>query len=158
FLLGLPGLTFNPARGTARLRLTRLLEVTKMRILILATAIVLGLAGTAAASGPDGALLARLMAAGDHDGARAHLAATLSAPTLHALHRTHLEGLIARQQGRHADAVSLFRAALVIDPGFVPARIELARTLLALRNFEGARYQVEILALTEIGRASCRGA
>ncbi len=118
-----------------------------MRIPIFFMALVLGMAGTAAASGPDGKLLARLLAWGDHDGARAHLAATVSEPALHALHRTHLEGLIARQQGRNADAVALFRSVLVIDPDFVAARVELSRTLLAMRNFEGAAHHLDILAL-----------
>ncbi|AEQ52965.1 surface lipoprotein assembly modifier [Pelagibacterium halotolerans] len=118
-----------------------------MRILILALALGLTLTGAVAARGPDGALLARLMALGDHDGARAHLAAAVSEPALHALYRTHLEGLIARQQGRSADAVALFRAVLAIDPGFVAARVELAKSLLATRNFEGAQHHLDSLAL-----------
>jgi tetratricopeptide (TPR) repeat protein len=122
-----------------------------MRILFLVLAIALAsftvMAGGAAASGPDGPLLARLMASGDHDGARAHLAAAVSEPALHALHRTHLEGLIARQQGKPGDAVALFRAVLAIDPDFAAARVELARTLLAMRSFEGAQHHLDILAL-----------
>lgn len=131
-----------------------------MRIAILMVALVLGLAGTAAGREPDGALLARLLASGDYGGARAHLAATVTEPALHALHRTHLEGLIARQQGRNAEAAALFRAVLAIEPGFVAARVELARSLLAMRSFEGAQHHLDILALhpdDEIGSLAQSG-
>jgi hypothetical protein len=54
-----------------------------------------------------------------------------------------LEGQIALQQGRYADAVEVFRQILTGDPALVRVRLELARALFLGGDFEAARYHFE---------------
>jgi Flp pilus assembly protein TadD len=57
----------------------------------------------------------------------------------------HALGVLADEEGRGADAEAHYRAALKIDPGFYPARANLARRLFARGRFEDAREQFERL-------------
>jgi tetratricopeptide (TPR) repeat protein len=54
-----------------------------------------------------------------------------------------LEGQVALQEGRYADAVEGFRRILSRDPGLVRVRLELARALFLARDFQAARYHFE---------------
>jgi tetratricopeptide (TPR) repeat protein len=47
-------------------------------------------------------------------------------------------GITLLQQGRHAEAEQAFREAVTRDPGFLPARLNVARALMAGRDLEGA--------------------
>ncbi|WP_116653816.1 surface lipoprotein assembly modifier [Pelagibacterium sediminicola] len=91
--------------------------------------------------------LEALVASGAYDAARHALAEQIADPTLHSQHRTHLEALIARSSGDHRLATALFRAALAIDPTFLPSRIQLVQTLIAVGDIDGARHHLAILAL-----------
>jgi tetratricopeptide (TPR) repeat protein len=57
----------------------------------------------------------------------------------------HALGLLADEQGRGAEAERHYRAALKVDPGFAPARANLARRLFARGQYEDAREQFERL-------------
>ena len=67
-------------------------------------------------------------------------------PDLPAPH--HALGLIAERQGRSGEAEGHYRAALKVDPGFAPARINLARSLFDRGALEDAREQ--FLRLTQV--------
>jgi len=58
----------------------------------------------------------------------------------------HALGVLAERQGQIALAEGQYRAALRIDPGFAPARANLARCLFARGQYENAREQFERLA------------
>jgi tetratricopeptide (TPR) repeat protein len=58
----------------------------------------------------------------------------------------HALGVLADRQGQGARAEAQYRAALRIDPGFAPARANLARGLFARGQYENAREQFERLA------------
>ena len=57
----------------------------------------------------------------------------------------HALGLLADRQGHGEEAEAHYRAALKVDPGFVPARANLGRELFARRQYENAREQFERL-------------
>jgi Flp pilus assembly protein TadD len=57
----------------------------------------------------------------------------------------HALGLLAEKDGRGEDAERHYRAALKVDPGFAPARANLARRLFARGQYEDAREQFERL-------------
>jgi tetratricopeptide (TPR) repeat protein len=57
----------------------------------------------------------------------------------------HALGLLADRQGHGAEAEAHYRAALKVDPGFAPARANLARRLFARGQYENAREQFERL-------------
>jgi tetratricopeptide (TPR) repeat protein len=57
----------------------------------------------------------------------------------------HALGLLADRQGRGEAAEAHYRAALKVDPGFGPARANLARRLFARGQYENAREQFERL-------------
>jgi tetratricopeptide (TPR) repeat protein len=81
----------------------------------------------------------------------------------------HALGLLAESEGRGAEAEAHYRDALKVDPGFVPARMNLARQLFARGQYENARehfqravavdpgevegWSGEIETLTRLGRA-----
>jgi tetratricopeptide (TPR) repeat protein len=67
-------------------------------------------------------------------------------PDLPAPH--HSLGLLADRQGDGARAESHYRAALRVDPGFAPARVDLARRLFERGAFEEAREQ--FLRVTQV--------
>ncbi|HEY1694020.1 MAG TPA: tetratricopeptide repeat protein [Polyangiaceae bacterium] len=67
-------------------------------------------------------------------------------PDLPAPH--HALGVLADAEGHTAEAEKLYRAALKVDPGFAPARINLARRLFARGDFEEAREH--FLRLTQV--------
>src|SRR5207253_8775628 len=52
-------------------------------------------------------------------------------------------GLVLRERGRDADALSEFRAAVKLDPSFGPARLLAGTTLLALKRVREARSELE---------------
>jgi tetratricopeptide (TPR) repeat protein len=58
----------------------------------------------------------------------------------------HALGVLADRQGDGRRAESWYRAALLVDPGFAPARANLARLLFARGQYENAREQFERLA------------
>ncbi len=64
-------------------------------------------------------------------------------PDLPAPH--HALGVVADKQGLGEEAEKRYRAALAVDPGFAPARINLARRLYARGQYENAREQFERL-------------
>ena len=53
----------------------------------------------------------------------------------------HALGLLADDEGEGAQAEAHYRAALKVDPGFVPSRANLARLLYARAQYENAREQ-----------------
>jgi len=67
-------------------------------------------------------------------------------PDLPAPH--HALGLVAEREGRSGEAEGHYRAALKVDPGFAPARVNLARLLFDRGALEDAREQ--FLRLTQV--------
>jgi tetratricopeptide (TPR) repeat protein len=65
----------------------------------------------------------------------------------------HALGLLAEAQGDGALAEELYRAALAVDPGFAPARANLARRLFARGQYENAREQFQRLREVAPGAA-----
>jgi tetratricopeptide (TPR) repeat protein len=61
----------------------------------------------------------------------------------------HALGLLADKQGMGRQAETFYRAALAVDPGFAPARANLARRLFARGQYENAREQFERLEQVE---------
>jgi tetratricopeptide (TPR) repeat protein len=61
----------------------------------------------------------------------------------------HALGLLADKQGMGPQAEKFYRAALAVDPGFAPARANLARRLFARGQYENAREQFERLEQVE---------
>jgi Flp pilus assembly protein TadD len=57
----------------------------------------------------------------------------------------HALGVLADEQGLGGEAERQYRAALKVDPGFAPARANLARRLFARGQYENAREQFERL-------------
>jgi len=57
----------------------------------------------------------------------------------------HALGLLADKDGRGEEAERHYRAALKVDPGFAPARANLARRLFSRGQYEDAREQFERL-------------
>jgi tetratricopeptide (TPR) repeat protein len=57
----------------------------------------------------------------------------------------HALGLLADRQGHGEEAEAHYRAALKVDPGFAPARANLARRLFGRGQYENAREQFERL-------------
>lgn len=57
----------------------------------------------------------------------------------------HALGVLADKEGRGAEAEKAYRAALRVDPGFAPARANLARRLFARGQYEDAREQFQRL-------------
>jgi len=57
----------------------------------------------------------------------------------------HALGLLAEKDGRGEEAEKSYRAALKVDPGFAPARANLARRLFARGQYEDAREQFQRL-------------
>ncbi|HEY8091027.1 MAG TPA: tetratricopeptide repeat protein [Polyangiaceae bacterium] len=74
-------------------------------------------------------------------------------PDLPAPH--HALGILADAEGHSAEAEKLYRAALKVDPGFAPARINLARRLFARGAYEEAREH--FLRLTQVAPAALDG-
>lgn len=95
---------------------------------------------------PVGAVLVQLVAETRFDEARAVLDAWAAGKPDAALHRAHLEGVIRLRQGRTDEAIAIFRTILTADPGFIPARVELARALQASGDADGAYHHFEIIA------------
>ena len=107
---------------------------------------------TAAAPAPLGGLLAdarRLLAGGDAPAAHALLAAQTrwyaGSPDF-----DHLLGLAALDAGQPGQAVLAFERVLAVDPGHLQARAELARALLATRETEAARRELESVSAQRI--------
>jgi tetratricopeptide (TPR) repeat protein len=63
----------------------------------------------------------------------------------------HALGVLAEAQGRGVEAESFYRAALKVDPGFSPARANLARLLFGRGQIENAREQFERLVAVAPG-------
>jgi tetratricopeptide (TPR) repeat protein len=63
----------------------------------------------------------------------------------------HALGVLAEAEGKTLQAESFYRAALKVDPGFAPARANLARRLFARGQFENAREQFERLVAVAPG-------
>jgi Flp pilus assembly protein TadD len=57
----------------------------------------------------------------------------------------HALGVLADKEGKGEEAERCYRAALKVDPGFAPARANLARRLFERGQFENAREQFERL-------------
>jgi Tfp pilus assembly protein PilF len=60
----------------------------------------------------------------------------------------HALGLLASQEGKPEEAERRYRAALRVDPGFAPSRINLGRLLFERAAFEQSREQ--FLRLTKV--------
>jgi tetratricopeptide (TPR) repeat protein len=63
----------------------------------------------------------------------------------------HALGLLAESEGRGEDAERHYREALKVDPGFAPARANLARQLFSRRQYENAREQYSRLVAVAPG-------
>ncbi len=63
----------------------------------------------------------------------------------------HALGVLAESEGKMLAAESFYRAALKVDPGFAPARANLARRLFARGQLENAREQFERLVAVAPG-------
>jgi len=74
-------------------------------------------------------------------------------PDLPAPH--HALGILADAEGHAAEAEKLYRAALKVDPGFAPARINLARRLFARGAYDEAREH--FLRLTQVAPTALDG-
>jgi tetratricopeptide (TPR) repeat protein len=61
----------------------------------------------------------------------------------------HALGLLADSEGRGEDAERYYREALKVDPGFAPARANLARRLFARGQYENAREQFQRLVAVQ---------
>jgi Flp pilus assembly protein TadD len=71
-------------------------------------------------------------------------------------HPHHALGVLADRQGKRADASGHYREALRVDPGFVPARANLARDYFDAGMLDDAREQ--FLRLAEVAPHDDRGA
>ena len=94
-------------------------------------------AAATSAQGVDGAMLARLVGAGDIAQARQVLAA--ASPSR--IDEEFLAGLELKAQGRLPQAIGTFRGILAADPDHLNARRELAHTLYLARDFGAARAE-----------------
>lgn len=63
-------------------------------------------------------------------------------------------GLIRKTQGRHAEAVAIFREILAARPEFNKVRLELAHSLYMAQEDEGARHHFELLLGGSAGNAT----
>ena len=86
--------------------------------------------------------------AGDFSGARTALAKLVASDPLAPIHFAFLESMILKRQGKLDEAVALLRQILSVDPGFEPARRELAFTLAEMGQIKGALYHAERLVAT----------
>lgn len=87
----------------------------------------------------------QFVAAGRFDEARQLVARLTADSPAAALHFAFVEGLIRIKQGELDDAVRIFRAILSAEPNFEPARVELARALLAQGHTDAAKYHFTAL-------------
>jgi tetratricopeptide (TPR) repeat protein len=85
------------------------------------------------------------LAAGQLDTAEAAFRAILSDGGERAFVRHNL-GVVLQRRGRHAEAVSEFRAAARLDPGFGTARLLAGASLLALGHARAARVELDVAA------------
>lgn len=94
------------------------------------------------------------LARGNHDRARTLF---LRARRINAdlPHPHHALGVLAERQGHVAEASTHYREALRVDPGFVPARANLARSLFEAGMLDEARAQ--FLRLTQLAPEDDRG-
>lgn len=84
---------------------------------------------------------------GDATAARAALEAEVAAKPDAAIHRAHLEGLLAMRRGDLRGAETIFRAILARSPGFEPSRVQLVIVLDKLGD-PAARQEARRLAET----------
>jgi Flp pilus assembly protein TadD len=63
----------------------------------------------------------------------------------------HALGVLAEAEGKLQQAEAFYRAALKVDPGFAPARANLARSLFSRGQYENAREQFERLVAVRPG-------
>jgi tetratricopeptide (TPR) repeat protein len=63
----------------------------------------------------------------------------------------HALGVLAETEGKVLHAEAFYRAALKVDPGFAPARANLARSLFSRAEYENAREQFERLVAVQPG-------
>jgi tetratricopeptide (TPR) repeat protein len=64
----------------------------------------------------------------------------------------HALGLLSEDEGETAQAEAHYRAALQVDPGFTPSRVNLARLLYARGQYENAREQfLRLIAIAPDG-------
>ena len=61
-----------------------------------------------------------------------------------------IHGMLLAEQGRFREAADAFRNMLSRDPGLLRPRLELARTLMHSRDFDGARYHFEQVLAHEL--------
>lgn len=59
--------------------------------------------------------------------------------------RRFYQGMVARGQGRNAEAVAVFREVLANNPEFIRVRLELAHTLYVINEDEGARHNFDLV-------------
>lgn len=91
------------------------------------------------------ALAEKLVLAKKFDEARPLVAALQSAPGMEIPHGF-LQGLILLGEGHAKAAAGQFRTILEAHPEQTRVRLELARALLALRNYDGAEYHLRLAA------------
>lgn len=68
----------------------------------------------------------------------------------------HNLGIVLQRRGRHADAVTEFRAASRLDPAFGPARLLAGTSLLALGDARAARTELERAVALMAGEPAAR--
>ena len=122
------------------------MSFTISRLWIGLCALILTLAGLSDVAGAQSRALTESLARGDVVRARAILDAEVAGRADAALHRAHLEGLIALRQGDAGKAVEIFEAIVDIAPGFAPARLALVQALHAAGRRGPALAQARRLA------------
>lgn len=117
------------------------------RLVRTAGVVALLVAGLARADLVQAETLEMALQRGDATAARAALEAEVAGKPDAAIHRAHLEGLLAMRRGDLRAAETIFRAILARSPGFEPSRIQLVIVLDKLGD-PRARHEARRLAET----------
>lgn len=115
------------------------------RLTLLVSVLLLAPMSSAVSQEGVGLVLAQLVASKEYDRARALLSAQPGEQDENWINHAQLEGLIAADQGEFETSAAIFRTILVRHPGFVPARLELARVLARMGARAAARHHYEAL-------------
>ena len=90
-------------------------------------------------------VIRKLITDGRYDEARRVIREYRPGDATHAYRVRYVEGLIARKQGRNAEAISTFRQILAERPEFTFVRLDLTQTLYEAGEDDQARHNAELL-------------